>query len=118
MTIGPLGKGHYALQTYTEDTWSKGRVKAFANFQLTSFIAQNASEGFYEKVYDKEYQNYYTDDFFFAIGKGQLGELSRELVRKVKVVVPVFDDSCFDYCGADNEDHTHCRKTKCQQLCK
>ena len=118
MTIGPLGKGHYALQTYTEDTWSKEKVKASAKSQLTPFGAQNASQGFYEKAYDKIFQNYYTDDFFFTIGKGQLGELNRQLVRKVNIVVPVYDDSCFDYCGADKNAHTRCKKTKCQPLCK
>lgn len=97
------------------------------------------TKGFYKKAYYGRYQEYYTDRYYLAVGKvekeqGKVtkwfsgrrfenlcsseAELKREMVRKVNILVPIFDDSCFNYCGESETDRIRCKKEFCQALSK
>ena len=61
--------------------------------------------------------------FFFFFGKSfELeicpGEnLEREMVRKVNIMVPVYDDTCFNFCGKLlDTQRLECKKKWCQEL--
>ena len=102
------------------------------------FQKPEETKGFFTKAYDGLYQEYYTDLYYLAVGKVEkpLGEsfffffgksfeleicpgenLEREMVRKVNIMVPVYDDTCFNFCGKLlDTQRLECKKKWCQEL--
>ena len=38
------------------------------------------------------------------------------MVRKVNIMVPIFDDTCFNFCGTGETKRVDCKKKYCQAL--
>merc|ERR1711974_352521 len=92
------------LEAYSNETWNMEPVE---------------TKGFYKKAYFGRYHEYYTDRYYMAVGpveKVLEAELEREMVRKVNIWVPVYDDTCFNYCGEEENERLECKRTFCQAL--
>ena len=43
-------------------------------------------------------------------------DLERRMVRKVNILVPIYDDSCFNYCGRGVDRGIYCKRNFCKAL--
>ena len=43
-------------------------------------------------------------------------DLERKMVRKVNILVPIYDDSCFNYCGGGVDEGMECKRKFCTAL--